>query len=177
MRDDLFSCPVRKYNLDDPLITRWANEQYEEEKFNISAPFRLPITDFPANLSTSYTDLTEKFLKDLKIEDNTIALITDILLTVLEKGDSLERCHTLPSHYTATHYLSENPEQSDIFHHPAKSLIDVFNPNLDEWVSGAGLYVNQGDVIIHPSFLEYSTPKVDRKRMAMTLLIRLQPKN
>ena len=126
MRDDLFSCPVRKYNLDDPLITRWANEQYEEEKFNISAPFRLHITDFPANLSTSYTDLTEKFLKDLKIEDNTIALITDILLTVLEKGDSLERCHTLPSHYTATHYLSENPEQSDIFHHPAKSLIDVF---------------------------------------------------
>ena len=104
-------------------------------------------------------------------------MITDILLTVLEKGDSLERCHTLPSHYTATHYLSENPEQSDIFHHPAKSLIDVFNPNLDEWVSGAGLYVNQGDVIIHPSFLEYSTPKVDKKRIAMTLLIRLQPKN
>ena len=57
------------------------------------------------------------------------------------------------------------------------SLIDPFNPNLDEWVSGAGLYVNQGDVIIHPSFLEYSTPKVDRKRITMTLLIRLQPKN
>ena len=177
MRDDLFSCPVRKYHLDDPLITRWAHEQYEEEKFNITAPFRLHITEFPANLSTSYTDITEKFLEDLEIGDNTVALITDILLTVLEKGDSLERCHTLPSHYTATHYLSENPEQSDIFHHPAKSLVDVFNPNLDEWVSGAGLYVNQGDVIIHPSFLEYSTPKVDRKRMAMTLLIRLQPKN
>ena len=74
-------------------------------------------------------------------------------------------------------YISKEPEQSDIFHHPAKSLIDPFNPNLDEWVSGAGLYVNQGDVIIHPSFLEYSTPKVDRKRITMTLLIRLQPKN
>ena len=130
MRDDLFSCPVRKYHLDDPLITRWAHEQYEEEKFNITAPFRLHITEFPANLSTSYTDITEKFLEDLEIGDNTVALITDILLTVLEKGDSLDRCNTLPSHYTATHYLSEAPEQSDIFHHPAKSLVDVFNPCL-----------------------------------------------
>ena len=151
MRDDLFSCPVRKYHLSDSLIERWANEQYEEEKFNITAPFRLHITDIPANLSASYTDVTEKFLEDLKIHDNTVALITDIMLTVLEKGDSLDRCNTLPSHYTATHYISKEPEQSDIFHHPAKSLLDPFNPNLDEWISGAGLYVNQGDVIIHPS--------------------------
>ena len=177
MRDDLFPCPIRKYHLSDLLIERWANEQYEEEKFNITAPFRLHITDIPANLSASYTDITEKFLEDLKIQDDTIALITDIMLTVLEKGDSLDRCNTLPSHYTATHYISKEPEQSDIFHHPAKSLIDPFNPNLDEWVSGAGLYVNQGEVIIHPSFLEYSTPKVDKKRIAITLLIRLQPKN
>ena len=118
MRDDLFSCPVRKYHLSDSLIERWANEQYEEEKFNITAPFRLHITDIPANLSASYTDITEKFLEDL-IQDNTIALITDIMLTVLEKGDSLDRCNTLPSHYTATHYISKEPEQSDIFHHPA----------------------------------------------------------
>ena len=136
MRDDLFSCPVRKYHLSDSLIERWANEQYEEEKFNITAPFRLHITDIPANLSASYTDVTEKFLEDLKIHDNTVALITDIMLTVLEKGDSLDRCNTLPSHYTATHYISKEPEQSDIFHHPAKSLLDPFNPNLDEWISG-----------------------------------------
>ena len=138
MRDDLFPCPIRKYHLSDLLIERWANEQYEEEKFNITAPFRLHITDIPANLSASYTDITEKFLEDLKIQNDTIALITDIMLTVLEKGDSLDRCNTLPSHYTATHYISKEPEQSDIFHHPAKSLIDPFNPNLDEWVSGAG---------------------------------------
>ena len=103
MRDDLFPCPIRKYHLSDLLIDRWANEQYEEEKFNITAPFRLHITDIPANLSASYTDITEKFLEDLKIQDDTIALITDIMLTVLEKGDSLDRCNTLPSHYTATH--------------------------------------------------------------------------
>ena len=174
MRDDLFSCPVRKYHLSDSLIERWANEQYEEEKFNITAPFRLHITDIPANLSASYTDVTEKFLEDLKIHDNTVALITDIMLTVLEKGDSLDRCNTLPSHYTATHYISKEPEQSDIFHHPAKSLIDPFNPNLDEWLSGAGLYVNQGDVIIHPSFLEYSTPKVNKRRVTITLLFNIE---
>ena len=39
-------------------------EQYEEEKFNITAPFKLHITDFPANLSTGYTDVTEQLIND-----------------------------------------------------------------------------------------------------------------
>ena len=65
MIDEIFSCPVRKYNINDPLIKKWIFEQYEEEKFNITAPFRLHITDFPANLSTEYTDVTEKLLDDL----------------------------------------------------------------------------------------------------------------
>ena len=177
MIDTIFSSVVRKYNIDDPLLKGWASEQYEKDKFNIPSPFRIEMTDIPTNLAANYADVTEKLLDDLNISDTHAAFITDMILSVLEKGDSMDRCNTLPSHYTATHYISKEPEQSDIFHHPAKSLIDPFNPNLDEWVSGAGLYVNQGDVIIHPSFLEYSTPKVDKKRIAITLLIRLQPKN
>ena len=38
------------------------------------------------------------------------------------------------------------------------------------------LYVNEGDIVIHPSFLEYSTPSVDKQRMSMTFLLELEPK-
>ena len=172
MIDDIFSCRVRKYNINDPRIKRWALEQYEEEKFNITAPFKLHITDFPANLSTGYTDVTEQLINELGIGDTHVALITDIVLTALEKGDHLDRCNTLPSHYTATHFIVGN--QADVFFHPARSLMTLCDPGLDEWGSAASLYINEGDVIMHPSYLEYSTPVVEERRITMTALIRLQ---
>ena len=92
----------------------------------------------------------------------------------LEKGESLIPCSTLPSHYTMTHYIKGNT--ADVFYHPAKTLLQIFNPNLDEWTSAMSLYVNEGDIVIHPSFLEYSTPPVDKQRMSMTFLLELEPK-
>tara|TARA_S200000501_G_C20411149_1_gene563570 strand:+ start:36 stop:563 length:528 start_codon:yes stop_codon:yes gene_type:complete len=172
MIDEIFSSPIRKYNIEDPLIKRWVLENYEEEKFNISAPFRLHITDFPANLSTEYTDVTEKLLDDLGMSETHVAIISDIILSVLEKGDSMDRCNTLPSHYTATHFISGN--DADVFYHPARSLMTLFNPGLDEWGSATTLYVNTGDVIVHPSYLEYATPMVEQQRLTLTLLIHLQ---
>ena len=121
-----------------------------------------------------YSDLIEGFLNDLKCSKTHVAVITSATINVLDKGESMDRVNTLPSHYTATHYISDNQSQSDIFYHPAKTLVEPFNPGLDEWVSGAGLYVTQGDVIIHPSFIEYSTPVRDTKRMTITLTLNLQ---
>ena len=172
MIGEIFSCPVRKYNINDPLIKKWIFEQYEEEKFNITAPFRLHITDFPANLSTEYTDVTEKLLDDLGLGESHVAIITDIILSALEKGDTIDRCNTLPSHYTATHYISGN--DADVFYHPARTLLQLFNPSLDEWGSAVSLYVNEGDVIVHPSYLEYATPNIEKQRLTLTLLIQLQ---
>ena len=172
MIDDIFSCRVRKYNINDQLIKRWSLEQYEEEKYNIPAQLRLHITDLPANLSPCYTDVTEQLLNELGIGDTHVALITDMTLTVLEKGDHLDRINTLPSHYTATHFIVGN--QADVFFHPARSLMTLCNPGLDEWGSAASLYINEGDVIMHPSYLEYSTPVVEERRITMTALIRLQ---
>ena len=174
MIDDIFSCRVRKYNINDPLIKRWSLEQYEEEKYNLPAPLRLHITDLPANLSPCYTDVTEQLLNELGIGDTHVALITDMTLTVLEKGDHLDRINTLPSHYTATHFIVGN--QADVFFHPARSLMTLCNPGLDEWGSAVSLYLNQGDVILHPSYLEFSTPPVEQKRVTLSMMIQLQPK-
>ena len=172
MIDTIFSSTIRKYNIGDPLIKGWASEQYEKEKFNIQSPFRIEMTDIPTNLAANYADVTDKILVDLDISDTHAAFITNIILSVLEKGDSMDRCNTLPSHYTATHFISGN--DADVFYHPARSLMTLFNPGLDEWGSATTLYVNTGDVIVHPSYLEYATPMVEQQRLTLTLLIHLQ---
>ena len=174
MIDTIFSSTIRKYNIGDPLIKGWASEQYEKEKFNIQSPFRIEMTDIPTNLAANYADVTDKILVDLDISDTHAAFITNIILSVLEKGDSMDRCNTLPSHYTATHYIEGN--DADIFYHPARSLLTLCTPGLDEWGSATSLYINEGDVIVHPSYLEYNTPTVKKQRMAMTILISLQEK-
>ena len=174
MIDTIFSSVVRKYNIDDPLLKGWASEQYEKDKFNIPSPFRIEMTDIPTNLAANYADVTEKLLDDLNISDTHAAFITDMILSVLEKGDSMDRCNTLPSHYTATHYIEGN--DADIFYHPARSLLTLCKPGLDEWGSAMSLYVNEGDVIVHPSYLEYNTPPVKKQRVTATLLISVQEK-
>ena len=174
MIDNIFSSTIRKYNIGDPLIKGWASEQYEKEKFNIQSPFRIEMTDIPTNLAANYADVTDKILVDLDISDTHAAFITNIILSVLEKGDSMDRCNTLPSHYTATHYIEGN--DADIFYHPARSLLTLCTPGLDEWGSATSLYVNEGDVIVHPSYLEYNTPPVKKQRVAATLLISVQEK-
>ena len=174
MIDTIFSSVVRKYNIDDPLLKGWASEQYEKDKFNIPSPFRIEMTDIPTNLAANYADVTEKLLDDLNISDTHVAFITDMILAVLEKGDSMDRCNTLPSHYTATHYIEGN--DADIFYHPARSLLTLCTPGLDEWGSAMSLYVNEGDVIVHPSYLEYNTPPVKKQRVTATLLISVQEK-
>ena len=99
-----------------------------------------------------------------------------MILKVLDIGESIDRTDTLPSHYTATHYIKvKENETSDIFHHPARPLVTAFQPaQLDEWQNAAGIYINPGDVIIHPSFLENSSPKVSDRRITMTLTFMIQ---
>ena len=174
MIDNIFSSTIRKYNINDPLVNGWAHDQYEKDKFNIESPFRIEMVDIPTNIAANYTDVTENLLEDLKISDTHVAFITNMILSVLEKGDSMDRCNTLPSHYTATHYLSGS--DADIFYHPARSLLTLCTPGLDEWGSATSLYVNEGDVIVHPSYLEYNTPPVKKQRVAATLLISVQEK-
>ena len=132
------------------------------------------MTEIPTNIGDEYKQITEKLLEDLNISDTHVAFITNMILSVLEKGDSMDRCNTLPSHYTATHYLSGS--DADIFYHPARSLLTLCTPGLDEWGSATSLYVNEGDVIVHPSYLEYNTPPVKKQRVAATLLISVQEK-
>tara|TARA_B100001564_G_C20291148_1_gene512630 strand:- start:44 stop:577 length:534 start_codon:yes stop_codon:yes gene_type:complete len=173
MINEIFACPIRKYHISDQQDQiYWAEQEYNNSKFNLPSPFNKVIHQMPETVSKPYEEIAESFLKELGIFETHVALITAFGLSVLDKNESMDRCRTLPSHYTLTHYL--RGQSPDVFYHPAKDLLSIVNPNLDEWGSAKSLYINEGDVIIHPSFLEYSTPQVDKKRITITLLLNIE---
>tara|TARA_B100000925_G_scaffold269538_1_gene231426 strand:+ start:617 stop:1141 length:525 start_codon:yes stop_codon:yes gene_type:complete len=174
MIDTIFSCPVRKYNISDIDIKSWANNVYEKERHEISSPFKKIFDDLDTLLTQVYVDLLEEFVKEIGLDKTHVGLVTGAVLCVLEKGESLSLCNTLPSHYTFTHYIEG--KSPDVFYHPARQLLEVFNPGLDEWDNAMSLYTNEGDVIVHPSYLDYVTPPVTDKRITLTLLVELQKK-
>ena len=174
MIDTIFSCPIRKYNLNSEDINAWAHRFYDEKRFESKTPFKYIFDDIDPRMTQLYVDVLEDFVKDIGLDKTHVAFITGAILCVLEKGETLALCNTLPSHYTVTHYIEG--KSPDVYYHPARSLLEVFNPGLDEWNSAMSLYVNKGDVIVHPSYLDYITPPVENIRMTMTLLIELQSK-
>tara|TARA_B100000029_G_scaffold259003_1_gene255679 strand:+ start:855 stop:1433 length:579 start_codon:yes stop_codon:yes gene_type:complete len=171
MRDDLFSVPIRKYHIDEnDRFLELVDSLYKDNKFKVDSPFIFGVDKVPPDVTQIYGDKLEEFLTDIGLYDTHVILITSFIVKVLEPGESIDRTDTLPSHYTATHYIEVPPgSSSDVFHHPAKALVSAFAPAaLDEWQPAAGVYVNQGDVIIHPSFMEHSTPVTSGKRVTMT---------
>ena len=173
MIDEIFSCPVRKYNISDPDVKDWAHTTYEKDKLELKSPFRKVFDNSSMDtlLTQIYVDVIENFVKEIGLEKTHVGLITGAILCVLEKGESLSLCNTLPSHYTFTHYIEGI--SPDVFYHPARQLLEVFNPGLDEWSNAVSLYTNEGDVIAHPSYLDYITPPVESKRITMTLMVQL----
>ena len=173
MIDEIFSCPVRKYNISDPDVKDWAHTTYEKDKLELKSPFRKVFDNSSMDtlLTQIYVDVLENFVKEIGLEKTHVGLITGAVLCVLEKGESLSLCNTLPSHYTFTHYIEGI--SPDVFYHPARQLLEVFNPGLDEWSNAVSLYTNEGDVIAHPSYLDYITPPVESKRITMTLMVQL----
>ena len=173
MIDEIFSCPVRKYNISDPDVKDWAHNTYEKDKLELKSPFRKVFDNSSMDtlLTQIYVDVLENFVKEIGLEKTHVGLITGAILCVLEKGESLSLCNTLPSHYTFTHYIEGI--SPDVFYHPARQLLEVFNPGLDEWSNAVSLYTNEGDVIAHPSYLDYITPPVESRRITMTLMVQL----
>ena len=173
MINEIFASPIRKYHIDNQQDQiQWAEQEYNNSKFNLPSPFNKVVSQVPEWVSKPYEEIAENFLKDLGVFDTHVALITAFGLSVLDQNESMDRCRTLPSHYTLTHHVSG--KDPNVFYHPAKDLLSVVNPDLEEWASAKSLYINEGDVIIHPSYLEYSTPPVKKRRMTITLLFNIE---
>ena len=135
------------------------------------------ITQLPPDLGQLYTDVVETFLSEIGCYDTHTCNVDAMILKVLEKGETSDRLDTLPSHYTLIHYIDINDnDSSDVFHHPCRSILNALRPAMiDEWKEAARLYINKGDAIIFPSFMEHSCPPSQSKRVTMTLPLVLEP--
>ena len=178
MRDDLFASPLRKYSIENnEEFIKYSNQVWEEMKFSLPSPFLMGIKDIGPNLTQVYTDTVETFLTEIGCYETHTCNVDAMILKVLEKGEGSERLDTLPSHYTMIHYVDIGDDNSsDTFHHPCRSILNALRPAaIDEWKDAAGLYINQGDAIIFPSFIEHSTPPVrSGKRVTITLPLVLE---
>ena len=172
MRDDLFAIPVRKYNVDNNQnYIDFCIDIWKENRFSSVSPFLYGVQKFDPSLTQIYTDVIEQFLTDIGCYDTHEITMDAIILKVLEKGESTDRFDTLPSHYTMIHYVDVvDGAASDTLHHPARAMLQAFKPAIiDEWQDAAGLYINQGDAIIYPSYMEHSSPVQTENRITLTV--------
>ena len=157
--------------------------QQIQEKVNLSLEGPL----FKTHLTLSgFFNINSLILEDIErfsLKQNKILMEThsygmqSFIFKCLEKGESIDAGDFLPSHYTLVHYVSDC-KKSDLFFHPAKQLARSYDPtNVSEWIWDSGLYVNAGDVLIYPSYIETASPKNDLTdpRMTITIPIVLTP--
>ena len=178
MKIDLFPSVVRKYHIsnNDEFLTHWTKE-YNECKFKEISPLIMGYGDIGHDLTVPYVDIVNEFMNDLGVSETHSFAMQTFVFKCLEKGESLDKSDFLPSHYTMVHYVNEC-KNSDSFFHPVRQLVQSFDPfNVPEWTWDAGLYINAGDVIIYPSYLETSSPKneLTDPRMTVTVPIVLRP--
>ena len=179
MKIDLFPTTVRKYNVpnNNYFIEHWTKE-YNECKFKEISPLVMGYSHLEyEELNVSYIDIVNQFMVDIGANETHSFRLQTFIFKYLEKGESIEAGDFLPSHYTLTHYINDC-KKSDLFFHPAKQLARSYDPtNVSEWIWDSGLYVNAGDVLIYPSYIETASPKNDLTdpRMTITIPIVLTP--
>ena len=171
MKIDLFSAPIRKYAISNnqPHVDYWDNE-YKQERFDQISPVIMAYPNVPNPLYQNYSDIMDQFMDEIGASDTHSWIFQTYVFKALEKGESTDRMDTLPSHYTLTHYISDC-KKSDMYWHPIHQIIRTFDPGVNEWTDTSGVYVNQGDVIIHPSWIESNSPMNENPDLRMTLSI------
>ena len=90
MINEIFTCPIRKYHIDNQQEQiEWAESEYNRQRFTLPSPFKTVINQIPEWISKPYEEIAESFLKDLGIFDTHVALITAFGLSVLDKNESI----------------------------------------------------------------------------------------
>ena len=171
MKIDLFTTPIRKYSVNNnqSFLDHWEQE-YKNEKFNEISPVIMAYGQVPHHLYQEYSDIMNQFMEEIGCSDTHSWHFETYIFKAFEKGESSDRLDTLPSHYTLTHYMSDC-KRSDMYWHPIHQIIRTFDPGVNEWTDTSGVYVNQGDVIIHPSWIESNSPMNENSDLRMTLSI------
>jgi len=124
-----------------------------------------------------YSNEFKSFANDLNIEGNP--MVRDVWLNAYKENQNQEIHEHLPGHFSAIHYISFDKEEHlpTIFINPmrqvaisnAPSFSGEINNTPSTWVGQSFVKVEEGDLLIFPSYLEHKVPKQKSNKLRVTL--------
>ena len=164
MKIEAFPTLIYRYHIDEQeAIKVRVNEYYEENKFKNTVP-----DQWNCDLFTSYgtgsfpigecldafTPTLDDFQTEAKQYGNMI--LTDMWLNVYESQNWQEKHIHSPGQWSAVYYVDFDPNEhkGTNFYHPNETLLATAGVTQNTLVP----WVQEGDMIIFPSWLEHAAP-------------------
>ena len=164
MKIEAFPTLIYRYHIDEQqAIKERVNEYYEENKFKNTVP-----DQWNCDLFTSYgtgsfpigecldafTPTLDDFQTEAKQYGNMI--LTDMWLNVYESQNWQEKHIHSPGQWSAVYYVDFDPNEhkGTNFYHPNETLLATAGVTQNTLVP----WVQEGDMIIFPSWLEHAAP-------------------
>ena len=175
MRVEAFPTLIYRYHLDDqdPIKAR-VEEYYKQNKLKENTP-----DQWNCNLFTSYgsgkfpigecldafTPTLDEFQTESQCYGNMI--LTDLWLNVYESQNWQEKHIHSPGQWSGVYYVHFDPNEHKAtnFYHPCETLLATAGITQNTLVP----WVQEGDMIIFPSWLEHAAPMNRSSKMRSTI--------
>ena len=175
MRVEAFPTLIYRYHLDDqdPIKAR-VEEYYKQNKLKENTP-----DQWNCNLFTSYgsgkfpigecldafTPTLDEFQTESQCYGNMI--LTDLWLNVYESQNWQEKHIHSPGQWSGVYYVHFDPNEHKAtnFYHPCETLLATAGITQNTLVP----WVQEGDMIIFPSWLEHAAPMNKSSKMRSTI--------
>ena len=175
MKVEAFPTLIYRYHLDDqdPIKAR-VEEYYKQNKLKENTP-----EQWNCNLFTSYgsgkfpigecldafTPTLDEFQTESQCYGNMI--LTDLWLNVYESQNWQEKHIHSPGQWSGVYYVHFDPNEHKAtnFYHPCETLLATAGITQNTLVP----WVQEGDMIIFPSWLEHAAPMNKSSKMRSTI--------
>ena len=167
MKVEAFPTLLYRYHIDDnDAIKARVEEYYKENKFQTDVP-----DQWNCDLFTSYgsggfpigecLDAFTPVLDEFQTESKSYGsmILTDLWLNVYETQQWQEKHTHLPGQWSGVYYVHFDPNEHKAtnFHHPLETLL-ASNGMINSKANVITPWVQEGDMIIFPSWLEHAAP-------------------
>ena len=175
MKVEAFPTLIYRYHLDDqdPIKAR-VEEYYKKNKLKESTP-----DQWNCNLFTSYgsgkfpigecLDAFTPTLDEFQTESQSYGnmILTDLWLNVYESQNWQEKHIHSPGQWSGVYYVHFDPNEHKAtnFYHPCETLLATAGITQNTLVP----WVQEGDMIIFPSWLEHAAPMNRSSKMRSTI--------
>ena len=175
MKVEAFPTLIYRYHLDDqdPIKAR-VEEYYKQNKLKENTP-----EQWNCNLFTSYgsgkfpigecLDAFTPTLDEFQTESQSYGnmILTDLWLNVYESQNWQEKHIHSPGQWSGVYYVHFDPNEHKAtnFYHPCETLLATAGITQNTLVP----WVQEGDMIIFPSWLEHAAPMNKSSKMRSTI--------